>query len=113
MLSSAMQAANECMRHSGCRFPSSQRSLDQNFIDVSSVDLRMILGRPDDGESLAKIGLQGGWIIRAHIGEELLIAGPPRLFQGCFEQSPGDALAPQAEVDERADGAHMIERLRV
>src|ERR1700741_84661 len=93
--------------------PSSQRPPDQNLIDVAAVDLRMILRGPDNHESPALICLQGRWIIRAHKGEELLITRVPRLFEGRFEQSPGDALASEAELDERADGADVIERLRV
>ncbi len=73
----------------------------------------MIPGGPDNHESPALIGLQGRGIIRAHKGEELLITRAPRLFEGRFEQPRGDALAPEAELDERADGADVIERLRV
>src|SRR5437762_5813433 len=91
-----------------CR--SVQRLLDQDLVDVTSVDLRVLPRRADDAEPLSEVRLEGHRVVGSNEREDLLVALLSSRFERRGEEGLRHAAAPVRQIDIGSERANVIER---
>jgi hypothetical protein len=90
-----------------------QELLDQDLVDVPTIDPGVPPSGPDHQKALTKICLQRREVVSADEREDLLVPLLLRCVECRLEETSGNALAPELEVDVRAEGADVIKSCRI